>query len=174
MSDIEKSELIEGSIERDLRVEPIEGEELDALVRTALFTLLWSSGEEFNDEGEYLFMWDQRFTPEDATDDLREKVKYALDTFLKANAEDLTLYINHPAIKAHVAKFDGEAIDQIAHDWILSRGGHGTGFWDRGTGEIGRRLHTACEHNETSLFVGEDAVEPLNVTWAGKFHGEGW
>ena len=29
---------------------------------------------------------------------------------------------------------------QIGHDFILTRNGHGTGFWDRGLGEIGDRL----------------------------------
>lgn len=29
---------------------------------------------------------------------------------------------------------------QIGHDFILTRNGHGTGFWDRGLGEIGVTL----------------------------------
>lgn len=29
---------------------------------------------------------------------------------------------------------------QIGHDFILTRNGHGAGFWDRGLGEIGDRL----------------------------------
>lgn len=29
---------------------------------------------------------------------------------------------------------------QIGHDFILSRNGHGTGFWDRGLGEVGESL----------------------------------
>lgn len=29
---------------------------------------------------------------------------------------------------------------QIGHDFILTRNGHGTGFWDRGLGEIGDTL----------------------------------
>ena len=30
--------------------------------------------------------------------------------------------------------------EQIGHDFWLTRNGHGTGFWDRGLGEIGKRL----------------------------------
>lgn len=30
--------------------------------------------------------------------------------------------------------------EQIGHDFILTRNGHGAGFWDRGLGEIGDRL----------------------------------
>lgn len=29
---------------------------------------------------------------------------------------------------------------QIGHDFILTRNGHGTGFWDRGLGELGDTL----------------------------------
>lgn len=32
--------------------------------------------------------------------------------------------------------------EQIGHDFILTRNGHGTGFWDRGLGEIGDQLTT--------------------------------
>jgi hypothetical protein len=30
------------------------------------------------------------------------------------------------------------------HDFWLSRNGHGTGFWDRGLGEVGDKLHEAA------------------------------
>lgn len=36
---------------------------------------------------------------------------------------------------------DGES----AHDFYLSRNGHGTGFWDRGLGVIGDQLHDAAK-----------------------------
>lgn len=40
--------------------------------------------------------------------------------------------------------------EQIGHDFILTRNGHGTGFWDRGLGEIGDRL-TECAQTFGSI-----------------------
>ncbi|WP_156096594.1 hypothetical protein [Amycolatopsis jejuensis] len=33
----------------------------------------------------------------------------------------------------------------LGHDFALSRAGHGTGFWDRGLGDVGDRLHRAAK-----------------------------
>lgn len=33
---------------------------------------------------------------------------------------------------------------QCGHDFILTVNHHGTGFWDRGLGELGRKLTAAC------------------------------
>ena len=35
-------------------------------------------------------------------------------------------------------------VTDAGHDFWLSRNGHGTGFWDRGLGEIGDKLHEAA------------------------------
>ena len=42
---------------------------------------------------------------------------------------------------------------QVGHDFALTRNGHGTGFWDRGLGEIGDKLTDACRpYGETNYF----------------------
>jgi hypothetical protein len=47
--------------------------------------------------------------------------------------------------------------DSIGHNFVLSKNHHGTGFWDRGLGELGDRLHGACDsYGETYLFLGDD------------------
>lgn len=39
----------------------------------------------------------------------------------------------------------GREADSLGHDFYLSRNGHGAGFWDRGLGEVGQRLHEASK-----------------------------
>lgn len=43
---------------------------------------------------------------------------------------------------ADLAIIDAE---QAGHDFYLTTRGHGTGFWDRGLGEVGERLTEACK-----------------------------
>jgi hypothetical protein len=43
---------------------------------------------------------------------------------------------------------------QAGHDFWLTRNGHGAGFWDRGHGELGKRLSEACKpYGSCDLYV---------------------
>jgi hypothetical protein len=46
---------------------------------------------------------------------------------------------------------------QAAHDFWLTRNGHGAGFWDRGLGAVGDRLTANCKpYGEVNPYVGDD------------------
>lgn len=46
---------------------------------------------------------------------------------------------------------------QIAHDFWLTRNGHGAGFWDRGLGDLGDKLTEASKsYGSSDLYVGDD------------------
>jgi hypothetical protein len=65
-----------------------------------------------------------------------------------------------------VALIEREGIDrswwsdeQLAHDFWLTRNGHGAGFWDRGQGETGDRLTALSKpYGEQCLYVGDDGL----------------
>ena len=45
------------------------------------------------------------------------------------------------------------------HDFLLTRNGHGCGFWSRDTGEVGDRLTTAAKmYKEVDLYVGDNGL----------------
>lgn len=51
----------------------------------------------------------------------------------------------------------GRPADYAGHDFLLTRNHHGAGFWDRGAGEVGKRLTAASDpYGETSAYVGDD------------------
>jgi len=52
----------------------------------------------------------------------------------------------------------GQSEAQSGHDFWLTREGHGSGFWDRGLGEVGEQLTTICENvwGCIDLYVGDD------------------
>ena len=51
----------------------------------------------------------------------------------------------------------GATWEQHGRDFLLTRDGHGTGFWDRGYGAIGKRLTDACRpYGDSGLYVGDD------------------
>lgn len=50
----------------------------------------------------------------------------------------------------------GRAPELAGHDFLLSRNGHGTGFWDHGTGRLGDLLHAASKpYGSTSAYCYE-------------------
>lgn len=47
----------------------------------------------------------------------------------------------------------------FGHDFWLTRSGHGVGFWDRGLGDLGRRLTDNCRpYGEAWPYVGDDGL----------------
>ena len=51
----------------------------------------------------------------------------------------------------------GFHLEQDGHDFWLTRNRHGTGFWERGTGDVGNRLTAAAEKfGEYDLYIGDD------------------
>ncbi len=49
--------------------------------------------------------------------------------------------------------------EYFGHDFLLSRDGHGAGFWDRGLGALGERLHALAKpFGESGLYVGDDSI----------------
>lgn len=47
--------------------------------------------------------------------------------------------------------------EQIGHDIVFSANGHGTGFWDRGIGEIGEKLHEIAKpYGSLDIYVNAD------------------
>ncbi len=54
---------------------------------------------------------------------------------------------------------DGIHWDLIGHNIWLSRNHHGTGFWDRGWGEVGDKLHKIAQQlGPRSLYVENDEI----------------
>jgi hypothetical protein len=88
--------------------------------------------------------------PLDTTYDIQDIAKETMDAlynecwdFYNANYDDLCE--------------QGGTFEQWGHDFFLTKCGHGTGYWDRGTGAVGERLTTAAKvYGPTDLYVGDD------------------
>lgn len=51
------------------------------------------------------------------------------------------------------------SFEMIGHDLLLTRNGHGVGFWDRGLGKPGDELTEICkEFGEKDAYVGDDGL----------------
>ena len=92
---------------------------------------------------------------EDATlDDLSPELLSTMARDCAVFEED-----NQEDIAAVADTFGLRDREHLGHDFWLSRNGHGTGFWDRGLGDIGERLHTAAQRvGSQDLYRGDDGL----------------
>src|ERR1700722_11654535 len=92
---------------------------------------LWSSYDNSDDNGGDPL--DDNYDEEDLAEETMARMRKDCQAFIEMNETDLLLYST---------RYDGEDFPSTAagHDFWLSRNGHGSGFWDRGLGELGDRL----------------------------------
>lgn len=123
--------------------------ELDGFTSQYIETALWSSHDESNEQGGDPF--NKNYTWEDIHKDTLAKMAKDCEAFQKANRDD-------------IATWDSESIDeqeeQAAHDFWLTRNGHGAGFGDGdwGEDEADRLSASAESYGEFSLYLGDDGM----------------
>lgn len=119
------------------RLKEYEGmTKLDSFTRAYIECALWSS---LDDEG---YPLDHTYTQDDISPETLVEI-----------VEDCRVFQELYATELHEAG----APDQNGHDYWLTRNHHGAGFWDRGYGEVGKRLTDAAEADGgIDLYVGDD------------------
>lgn len=84
-----------------------------------------------------------------ATDDTTGEEYESLESFAVEDLDSESL----ERMKADCEKFQAEnkklleGLDEVeaGRDFFFTRCGHGVGYWDRGLGEVGKKLTKACE-----------------------------
>lgn len=98
---------------------------------TALWTGMYVPAESQDEEplDEYVDRVD------DLPQDVREELRTDWEDFLAAHEDDVREFM----------RVTGTDLGQVAHDFHLTRNGHGAGFWDRGAGDVGEVLTKASK-----------------------------
>lgn len=108
-------------------------------IREYMVCALWSST---GDDGEPL---DANYSIDDMAADTRDAMTADCHDFLDSNTQLLAGILMR------------EPPGQAGHDFWLTRNGHGAGFWDRGLGEVGRKLTEAAKvYGSQDLYIGDD------------------
>ena len=66
--------------------------------------------------------------------------------------------INADLLQAAFETETGYDAERAGNDYWYTRNGHGTGFWDRGLGELGDKLAAACRYHEVYMVRGDDGL----------------
>ncbi len=120
----------------------LEDTRVDDTTEKYLVTAMWSSTDE---DGDPL---DQNYSVDDLAPEALASARADVASFLEANAE-----LIDQAKELKPGYDDG----QVAHDFWLTRNGHGAGFWDRGLGTVGDELtKNAKPYGDANLYVGDD------------------
>lgn len=136
--------------------EPYSQGEIDIATDQAMITLLWQAGDMTDDEGNITGkIWDEEYSVDDFHPSMRPAMRQLLASFMETYLADLLeagLYAGWENRTENLAR--------IGHDYVLTTGGHGAGFWDRGLGDVGDRLTEAChaDRHEWSLYESADGT----------------
>lgn len=129
--------------------EPAMSPKLDSFTRAYIITALWST---MDDEGEPM---DQNFDESDLAPETLERFIADCAKFQADNAALIEAAIETGNVKAGP---DFNEYDRAAHDFWLTRCGHGAGFWDGDWPEpYATQLTAAAEaFGNVDLYVGDD------------------
>ena len=127
--------------------------DLSRFSREALGTLLWSESDVDEDGDGVPFLDDAPVTRYESGADVPcedfEWDESGLDEF----ARDCEGFLSD-VIEAGLS--DALPADALASDFVLTRNGHGAGFWDRGIGEDGQELtRMAKAYGTVGLYRGD-------------------
>lgn len=119
--------------------------DLDAKLKSYIETALWSSSDNADESGGEPL--DKNYGINDLAPKAVEKMRRDVNKFFEENAKDIEL-----------AASEGQDGKQVAHDFWLTRNGHGAGFWDGDySEELGNRLTAAAEKfGEQDIVIGDD------------------
>lgn len=110
-------------------------DQIEEIVSAQIHSLLWSAGEYYNENDEFVFIWDERYDKFDALPELREKLVKELEEFPERLEGYVAFY------RDNIRRVDNDRwTAYFGHDIALTRNGHSVGFWDRGLGRAGDKL----------------------------------
>lgn len=114
---------------------PMTDEERDEMYKAYVYCLLWSSTE-CDEDGQELWSYDGMFTGDDIAPLAAAQVVADIEGFVELiGGADVIAALDYGKRGQIWSNFD-----LAGHDFCLTRNGHGTGFWDRGLGDIGNVL----------------------------------
>jgi hypothetical protein len=120
----------------------LEEDEVEELLSSAIATLLWSEVQ-WDEEGNGGEPFDADYDATDVAEESVTALRADVVSFYDSNRSDIAA--------------TGADFGQTAHDFILTRNGHGAGFWDRGYGAVGDRLTAAAKvYGSLNAYVGDD------------------
>lgn len=86
---------------------------------------------------------------DDLAPSARKEIDKEVRDFVEANQADIDALLAKPGVDE----------TDIGHNFLLTRNGHGAGFWDRGWGELGERLSAAARvYGTMGAYVGDDGM----------------
>lgn len=148
---------------------------LDAMTDGYLEALLWTSVTDDSAEngGDETYL-DSGYDTYDVTPEFRARVLDHLLSVVVAHPLAVRLY-GARRVLPDGASFQPHGVvvaqdggwEYFGHDYLLTRDGHGAGFWDRGLGELGEYLTDVATSNGGS----EHANGSLQLTADGRIDG---
>lgn len=135
-------------------------QEADAFFNAYVEAALWT-GTSADADGNVVPLDYLNFEVEDFTTEALAAMREDCESFLLGYGETIRT-LNYDATRSQCCGEPWSNFDLAGHDFLLTRQGHGAGFWDRGLGEVGIELTNVSKaYGDTYVYVTDD--ETLEV-----------
>lgn len=128
---------------------------IDAITRGWITAALWSTGATALDGEELENLDDYEFS-----ENAKKAARVICATFYDTHTTDVNAYAG-----TYRPGDGSDPYECAGHDLWLTANGHGCGFWDRGLGNLGKRLADACgfrkQFDHIDLYIADDGFVNL-------------
>lgn len=122
-----------------MKIDAITDAVIDQVLEHYITCALWAS---IDDDGD---PFDRNYEAGDIHKEAVKRMRQEVEDFVREQKDLINLLP------------DSYGLDQLGHDFFLTRNGHGAGFWDRGLGPVGDALTEACKAcGSQDLYLGDD------------------
>jgi hypothetical protein len=125
----------------------------DGAIKGYVEALLWVNT--YTEDGEPAGIAWAEYELDDFSADDQQVIRSTVVDFIESNLDDYNEYLVRRATSDGTYNpSKGTEAEYFGHDFLLTRSGHGAGFWDRGLGELGDRLTSAAKvYGDTSVEI---------------------
>ncbi len=139
-------------------------EQITRVYRGYVTAMLWANatcevesceGRDAGTDCEHTNTAHELYGPDDLSADDAAAVRADVEAFVLDNLSDFRASLE----TRNYDPREGTAADYFGHDFLLTRSGHGAGFWDRGLDDLGDRLTEAAKpYGEAHVMVSESGI----------------
>ncbi|QAU07332.1 hypothetical protein SEA_NOSILAM_91 [Gordonia phage NosilaM] len=131
---------------------------LESVARGYVDALCWTQPDYYGDgddngDGEDRTLRDLGYGYGDLHPGTRDRITAELSAVVAAHPLAVRMYGAARTFNAG----DGDVWEHFGHDYLLTRDGHGAGFWDRGLGDLGEYLSTIAGNAGDHVELWRDA-----------------
>lgn len=127
---------------------------IDGMVQGYLDCQLWAGLDIDSGDDDNTPTYDENYSVSDISESYIDAMREEFEQFVEAHPLAVKMFLNRTTVMGVMRNV--HTPEQFGHDYYLTREHHGTGFWDRGLGDLGDYLTDISEYAGGAAYLHEN------------------